>query len=92
LLAAVVFPWPELATAAGTLIPQPLTRSLDLAQVDEHQRLHCRHRSACLDHARLERWRGFSCLGCDGYERSTRAEIVADHEQLIALAMAVVSE
>ncbi|MEM5786136.1 MAG: hypothetical protein AAGU11_02385 [Syntrophobacteraceae bacterium] len=48
----------------------------------------CRNYSECLDEAITKKWPGFSCQGCESYEREMLEgdELNDDYERCVALA------
>src|SRR5690349_5763747 len=63
------------------ITPHPVRspRIDDPDEVPKLRRLDCRNYDGCLDIAIENRWPGFTCIGCPGYQRQTAAEAKRDY-------------
>jgi hypothetical protein len=71
----------------GHLNPLPLSRMLEIDEVEEQQKLYCRHRNTCLTIASA--WPAFSCNGCRAFVHIDPAEIADQTDCLLNLVAAV---
>ncbi len=49
-----------------------LEETLDIREIALHRRDDCRFYDRCLNEASTKRWRSFSCLECDKFQREVQ--------------------
>lgn len=49
-----------------------LEETLDIREISLHRRDDCKNYVCCLSEASAKRWRSFSCLYCENFEREVR--------------------
>ena len=50
-----------------------LDETLDIREITLHRRDDCKYYERCLNEASTKRWRSFSCLDCNRFEREAQA-------------------
>ncbi len=72
--------------------PQPMEASRGTPEtIKAKRRLYCKKYNGCLSIAVMNKWKGFTCAGCTGYEQMSMLEARADVEGFVGLLQAMSS-